>query len=244
MSSESLNTPIPPSALENITQKSLLIFDLDGTLIDSVPDLADAVNAMLTTLGKANFSEDVIRHWVGNGGKVLVQRALSGSQTIDPNLTEDDTNQALALFFDYYHQNTCVRTQPYAGVSEGLRELKEQGYTLAIATNKPIDFVPAIVEKLGWQALFAYILGGDSLSAKKPDPMLLLHVCDQLGFSIAQSYMIGDSKNDILAGQNAGMDTLGLSYGYNYGQDIHDYHPTHTFDDFATLTEFLSHARV
>ena len=165
MSSESLNTPIPTSALENITQKSLLIFDLDGTLIDSVPDLADAVNAMLTTLGKANFSEDVIRHWVGNGGKVLVQRALSGSQTIDPNLTEDDTNQALALFFDYYHQNTCVRTQPYAGVSEGLRELKEQGYTLAIATNKPIDFVPAIVEKLGWQALFAYILGGDSLSA-------------------------------------------------------------------------------
>ena len=96
MSSESLNTPIPPSALENITQKSLLIFDLDGTLIDSVPDLADAVNAMLTTLGKANFSEDVIRHWVGNGGKVLVQRALSGSQTIDPNLTEDDTNQAVS----------------------------------------------------------------------------------------------------------------------------------------------------
>ncbi len=167
MSSESLNSPIPPSTGENITQKSLLIFDLDGTLIDSVPDLADAVNAMLTALGKANFSEDVIRNWVGNGGKVLVQRALSGSQTIDPNLTEDDTNQALALFFDYYHQNTCVRTQPYAGVGEGLRQLKEQGYTLAIATNKPIDFVPAIVEKLGWQALFAYILGGDSLPAKK-----------------------------------------------------------------------------
>ncbi len=74
--------------------------------------------------------------------------------------------------------------------------------------------------------------------------MPLLHVCDKLGFSIAQSYMIGDSKNDILAGQNAGMDTLGLSYGYNYGQDIRDYHPTQTFDDFATLTEFLSHARV
>ena len=77
MSSESLNSPIPPSTGENITQKSLLIFDLDGTLIDSVPDLADAVNAMLTALGKANFSEDVIRNWVGNGGKVLVQRALS-----------------------------------------------------------------------------------------------------------------------------------------------------------------------
>ena len=114
---------------------------------------------------------------------------------------------------------------------------------LHIFANRELSLIIHGLE-LNWQALFAYILGGDSLPAKKPDPMPLLHVCDQLGFSIAQSYMIGDSKNDILAGQNAGMDTLGLSYGYNYGQDIRDYHPTQTFDDFATLTEFLSHARV
>ena len=240
MYSESQSTDSALSA----GQKSLLIFDLDGTLIDSVPDLADAVNAMLTQLGKATFSEDVIRHWVGNGGKVLVQRALSGSQTIDPTLDEADVTHALAIFFDCYHQNTCVKTRPYLGVTEGLTKLSQQGYTLAIATNKPIDFVPAIIEKLGWQDYFAYLLGGDSLPVKKPDPMPLLHVCKTLGFSVAQSYMIGDSKNDILAGQQAGMDTLGLSYGYNYGQDIRDYHPTHTFDDFTTLTEFLTHARV
>lgn len=238
------NESLPTSLGKASTQKSLLIFDLDGTLIDSVPDLADAVNAMLTKLGKPTFSEAVIRHWVGNGGKVLVQRALSGAQTIDPTISEADVSQALAIFFDCYHQNTCVRTRPYQGVSEGLTKLTQQGYTLAIATNKPIDFVPAIIETLGWQHHFAYILGGDSLPVKKPDPMPLLHVCEKLGVSVAQSYMIGDSKNDILAGQHAGMDTLGLSYGYNYGQDIRDCHPTHTFDDFPTLTEFLTHARV
>ena len=244
MQSDPLIPSIPMSAGQNSTKKSLLIFDLDGTLIDSVPDLADAVNAMLTKLGKATFSEDEIRHWVGNGGKVLVQRALSGSQTIDPNLKDDAINEALAIFFDCYHQNTCVRTRAYDGVSDGLNQLKQHGYTLAIATNKPIDFVPTILTQLGWQDHFAYVLGGDSLPVKKPDPLPILHVCEQLGFCVEQGYMIGDSKNDILAGQNAGMDTLGLSYGYNYGQDIRDYHPTHTFDDFSTLTKFLINADI
>ncbi|MFW2177537.1 MULTISPECIES: phosphoglycolate phosphatase [unclassified Moraxella] len=220
-------------------QKSLLIFDLDGTLIDSVPDLAHAVNLTLQDLERPTFELATIRHWVGNGATVLIQRALSGSSTIRADLAPNLVEQALARFLEHYREHTCEQTQAYQGVSEGLSQLKNAGYTLAIVTNKPYEFVPTIVANMGWQSLFSLILGGDSLAVKKPDPAPLLTVCEKLGFAPIQSYMIGDSKNDILAGQNAQMDTLGLSYGYNYGQDIRDFQPTHTFDTFTQLTDFL-----
>lgn len=214
--------------------ETLLIFDLDGTLIDSVPDLALAVNACLTDLGLPHFDESHIRHWIGNGAPILMERVLKASG-------EDVTKleQALALFFKHYATFTCEKTVPYDGVDTGLRQLKQHGFTLAIVTNKPYQFVPVIVEKLGWQGLFDIMLGGDSLDVKKPDPTPLHHVREQLGFDVADVFMIGDSKNDILAGQNAGIATLGLSYGYNYGQDIRDFHPTQTFDDFGDLVNFL-----
>ena len=226
-----------------MSKKSLLIFDLDGTLIDSVPDLANAVNATLADLGRDTFREDTIRHWVGNGASVLMARALSGNTQIDAALPAELTQQALALFFNHYPTHACQQTRAYEGVTKGLTQIKA-AYTLAIVTNKPAEFVPDILTNLGWQGLFRKVLGGDSLPTKKPDPAPLLHVCQQLGFSTAQSYMIGDSKNDILAGKNAGIDTLAVSYGYNYGEDIRQSEPTHTFDDFGALTEFLSHARV
>lgn len=221
-------------------QKKLLIFDLDGTLIDSAPDLAYAVNLTLQELQRASFDETTIRDWVGNGATVLIQRALSGSSQIDSQLSEALVERALERFFVHYRKHTCDKTRPYAGVSQGVQQLKHSGYTLAIVTNKPYEFVPTIVQQLGWQDVFALVLGGDSLPVKKPDPAPLLQVCETLNIAPIQSYMIGDSKNDILAGQNAGMDTLGVSYGYNYGQDIRDFSPTHTFDDFNALVQFLS----
>lgn len=219
--------------------KHLLIFDLDGTLIDSVPDLAHAVNLTLQDFNQATFDEAVIRNWVGNGAKVLIERALSGSDTIHHNLSASLVQQALERFFVHYRQHTCEKTVAYQGVNEGLTTLKNTGFTLAIVTNKPYEFVPTILQTLGWQDYFSQLLGGDSLPVKKPDPTPLLTVCDTLGFSPHQSYMIGDSKNDILAGQQAGIDTLALSYGYNYGQDIRAFHPTQCFDNFAELVNFL-----
>jgi len=106
-------------------------------------------------------------------------------------------------------------------------------------TNKPIRFVPKILQSFGWQELFSEVLGGDSLSTKKPDPAPLLHVCGKLNVAPEQAVMIGDSRNDILAGQNANMDTLGLSYGYNYGQDIRELNPTEAFDSFKALQDYL-----
>lgn len=224
--------PYPP-------KKPLLIFDLDGTLIDSVPDLATAVNLTLQDLNRATFTENTVRNWVGNGASVLIQRALSGGDEIDKNLSADLVKQALACFFKHYREHTCEKTQAYHGVNDGLIALKNADYTLAIATNKPYEFVPTILQTLGWQDLFSLVLGGDSLPEKKPDPAPLLHICQTLQFSPAQSYMIGDSKNDILAGKNAGMATLGLSYGYNYGEDIREQQPTHAFDNFGDLVTFL-----
>ena len=220
--------------------KQLLIFDFDGTLIDSVPDLADATNAMLTTLGKDTYPIDTIRNWIGNGSRMLVERALVGKiNVLEGELTAEEADHAEQLFFDAYKNISGSKTVAYPNVDSGLKRLKAAGYTLALVTNKPIRFVPKILQSFGWQDLFSEVRGGDSLAQKKPDPAPLLHVCEALNVTPAQAIMIGDSRNDILAGQNANMDTLGLSYGYNYGQDIREFNPTAAFDDFAALVEYV-----
>lgn len=221
-------------------KKQLLIFDFDGTLIDSVPDLADATNAMLTTLGKDTYPIGTIRNWVGNGSRMLVERALVGKiEVLDDELTVEEADHAEQVFFDAYKNLSGSKTIAYPDVDSGLQKLQAAGYTLALVTNKPIRFVPKILQFFGWQDLFSEVLGGDSLALKKPDPAPLLHVCQALSVTPEQAIMIGDSRNDILAGQNANMDTLGLSYGYNYGQDIRELNPTEAFDDFAALVDYL-----
>ena len=220
--------------------KQLLIFDFDGTLIDSVPDLADATNTMLTTLGKATYPIETIRNWIGNGSRLLVERALVGKvEVLENELTVEEADHAEHLFFEAYKNLSGSKTVAYPDVDSGLKKLKDAGYTLALVTNKPIRFVPKILQSFGWQDLFSEVLGGDSLTTKKPDPAPLLHVCEALNVSPEQAIMIGDSRNDILAGQNANMDTLGLSYGYNYGQDIRELNPTEAFDNFADLVDYF-----
>ena len=220
--------------------KQLLIFDFDGTLIDSVPDLADATNAMLEQLGKPTHTVDVIKGWVGNGSRLLVERALVGRTDVSTAaLTVAEADYAEQLFLAAYNNLDTSKTVAYPDVDNGLRILYDAGFKLALVTNKPIRFVPDILQAFGWQDLFLEILGGDSLPLKKPDPAPLLHVCHALEMTPNQAVMIGDSKNDILAGQNANMDTLGLSYGYNYGQDIRDSQPTKAFDNFADLLDYL-----
>ena len=221
-------------------KKELLIFDFDGTLIDSVPDLAQATNDMLTTLGKSTYPIDTIRNWVGNGSRMLVERALVGSvEVTEGQLSEEQADQAEKVFFDAYAKVSGNNTVAYPDVDEGLKKLKQAGFTLALVTNKPIRFVPKILESFGWSELFTEVLGGDSLPVKKPDPEPLRYVCRTLQVAPEHAVMIGDSKNDIFAGQNANIDTLGLSYGYNYGQDIRELNPTAAFDDFQSLVDWI-----
>jgi len=219
--------------------KKLIIFDLDGTLIDSVPDLAEAVNKMLLALGLSAYDEDTIRNWVGNGAQILVKRALLGTKELDKSIESGYFNKALKLFLDFYVQNVCVKTRPYPNVITTLRILKEKGFILAIVTNKPAAFVSPILQTLGLETLFTYTVGGDSLERKKPDPLPLLHVCKELNFSIEESVMVGDSKNDIVAASSASMDSIAVTYGYNYGESIQSYHPDVVVDDVKEIVDIL-----
>jgi len=221
------------------TDKKLLIFDLDGTLINSALDLALAVNFMLTQLKRDTFDEEVIHGWVGNGALILVKRALSAAREVDAYLDKAYVEKALKIFLDYYEKNLCNATLPYPNVPQILQILKEKGYILAIVTNKPYPFVSPILQGLGLESLFTLILGGDSLPEKKPHPLPLLHVCETLGYEVASSVMIGDSKNDILAANACGMDSVGVTYGYNYGEEIGVHKPNVIINDFAELIKYL-----
>ena len=222
-----------------LANKKLLIFDLDGTLINSALDLAKAVNYMLEQLGLEPFEEDTIHGWVGNGAPTLVKRALLGKRELDDSLDDAFVQKALKIFLDYYAANLCNATVPYPHVLETLQSLKEKGYTLAIVTNKPFAFVAPILESLNMHTLFSLILGGDSLAEKKPHPQPLLHVCETLKQSIESAVMIGDSKNDILAANACNMDSVGVTYGYNYGEDIAEHTPSMVIDNFSELNNLL-----
>ena len=219
--------------------KKVILFDLDGTLINSGPDLALAVNHMLQTINRETFTEEVIDGWVGNGAQMLVQRALSGQREIDENLDADLCSDALNIFLTFYAQNLCVATVTYSNVSATLTRLKESGYRLAIVTNKPFAFVEPILESLSLSGLFELILGGDSLDKKKPDPLPLLHASKKMNVSVEQCVMVGDSKNDLIAANACGMQSVGVTYGYNYGEDIGVHSPTVIINDFSELLELL-----
>ena len=215
--------------------KEAILFDLDGTLIDSVPDLATAVNLMLQKLDRETFSEDTIRYWVGNGAQVLVKRALSGKTQIDETLDPELFEKALKTFLSLYAKNLCKETTTYPNVTSTLHTLNASGYRLVIVTNKPYDFVAPILKGLEIESLFEFWLGGDSLDKKKPDPLPLLHACEKLDLNVEQCVMVGDSRNDLLAAKAAGMQSIGVTYGYNYGEDIHIYEPDLIVDDFANI---------
>jgi phosphoglycolate phosphatase len=222
---------------ENITT---LLFDLDGTLVDSAPDLALAVNQTLSDLNLATYSQDMIRGWVGNGATTLIERALSGSATINTDLDKKLADQALSIFLQHYQRCLCVESVLYVGVKETLITLKNMGFHLAVITNKPAQFIQPILTGLGLNNLFEIVIGGDSLNERKPHPLPLLHACEQLKVSVNECLMIGDSKNDILAAKAANIRSIGLTYGYNYGEDIGCYDPNWRLEQFSDLLPLLN----
>ncbi len=218
-----------------IMSKQLLIFDLDGTLIDSVPDLTMALNAALTQHQLHACTVDEVRTFVGNGAYNLCLRAATYHDTTVSQALIDAVHHS---FLGYYRQFNCIATVTYEGVVEGLKTLKAHNFRLALATNKPERFVPEILEKLQLTG-FEMIVGGDSLPTKKPDPLPLLHICHTLGVAPEHALMIGDSKNDIQAGKNANISTFALSYGYNHGEPIEDSQPDRVFHRFDELVAAL-----
>ena len=218
----------------NYKDKELIIFDLDGTLIDSVPDLTLAVNILLSHYNLAPVTIEEATPFVGNGVRVLVERALKHAMPAE-KVTKELFEEALEIYFKAYKENLCVDTYLYPGVMETLKHLHNNGYTLAICTNKPMEFIEPILDELSIKQFFKYWIGGDSLPEKKPDPAPLLHIAAKMNLDVKRCIMIGDSRNDIEAAKNADIDSIGLSYGYNYNEHISEYNPTQVVDNFDEL---------
>ncbi len=198
------------------------LFDLDGTLVDSAPDLAAAVDQMLEHLGRTPVGIDRVREWVGNGASVLVRRALARQTDWEPAQPKDDAlfNDALAIFFHAYGQINGRHAVVYDGVEACLARLKEHGCKLAVVTNKPEQFVAPLLEQMGLDHWFDLSVGGDTLPVKKPDPTPLLHAMEALGGTRGTTVMVGDSSADIDAALAAGLPCVAVRYGYNFGQSV------------------------
>lgn len=215
----------------------LVMFDLDGTLLDSVPDLAAAVDEMLISLGREPAGMRQVRNWVGNGSRVLVRRALAGQLEHD-GVAEELAEQALALFMQAYaggHELTTV----YPGVRDCLDWLRERDVPMAIITNKPAQFIEPLLEEKGLGGYFCHLVGGDTLPQQKPDPAALFWVMDKLGVTPGEALFIGDSRNDVRAARAAGVPCAALNYGYNHGEPIAIEQPAMVLDDLRELVASL-----
>lgn len=196
------------------------MIDLDGTLLDTVSDLAIAVNLMLERLNRPALSEERVRTFVGKGIPNLVQRALAGALdgVPDPALFE----RALPLYLDCYESVNGKHTTMYPGVREGLDALKGAGFPLACVTNKSERFTLPLLQQMQLAHYFSIVVAGDTLPKKKPDPLPLTHACAHLGIAPRDMLMIGDSLNDTIAARAAGCPVFCVSYGYNEGTDVRE----------------------
>ena len=220
--------------LENI---NTLLFDLDGTLVDSVPDLTDAVNSALQQINQPQRSESEVRKWVGNGVDRLLHRALTGQHN---GCANDTLHQQAKLEFNrWYGTHFANQSQLYESVAEVLSTLHSRGFKLGCVTNKPEQFTQSILEKLGIDRFFQSVIGGDSTRSRKPDPLPLLTALEQLGSTPAEAIMIGDSINDFEAGQRAGLATVMVSWGYHQGVDLAALEADAMIDQFFSLIELL-----
>jgi phosphoglycolate phosphatase len=215
----------------------LILFDLDGTLVDSVPDLARAVDSMMKGLGLPVRGEARVREWVGNGMERLVRRALVGRLDGDPD--EALLHQGFPLFRDAYHQHNGESSRLYPGVRETLDLLHDEGFPLGCITNKAHEFTQPVLQALDLERYFKVILSGDSLPEKKPHPLPLLHAAEQLGASPKTSLMVGDSINDVKAARAGGFRIICVSYGYNHGRDIREAQPDAVIDRFGDLPALI-----
>jgi phosphoglycolate phosphatase len=213
---------------------SLLIFDLDGTLIDSRLDLAHSVNATCAHMGKPRLSHELIFSYVGNGAPVLVQRAMG------PDTSEQDLGIALEFFLAYYREHALDYTVLYPGVRDSLEQLHTAGQKLAVLTNKPVRITQMMMDQLDLSRMMFRIYGGNSFEQKKPHPIGIDTLRAEAETSRADTWMIGDSWVDIQTARNAGVPSCGVTWGFQ-PESLKEYPPDVLVDrleDFAQ--RFLS----
>ncbi|KGQ71579.1 phosphoglycolate phosphatase [Chelonobacter oris] len=220
-----------------MSQFKVIGFDLDGTLVDSLPDLALSVNQAFAEIGLPQAPEALVLTWIGNGADVLISRAIEWSGA---TLDDVQIKQLKRRFGIYYGENICNKSRLFPHVKETLEKLKAQGYILAVVTNKPTKHVQPVLAAFGIDHLFSELLGGQSLPTIKPHPAPLYYLCGKFGIYPKQLLFVGDSKNDILAAHNAGCAVVGLTYGYNYNIPINESNPDWVCDDFADILKIIN----
>jgi len=198
-----------------------VLLDLDGTLLDTLPDLAASANAVRQALGMPLLEEALVRTFVGKGADNLIKRTLAASLEASepaPELFE----RARTVFFEHYRATNGDRAVLYRGVIEGLEQLKALGIPMAVVTNKPYDFSVPLLERHDLMRFMQAVVGGDTCARRKPDPEPILHACALLGCDPAVALTIGDSINDALAAKAAGGSVIAVPYGYNEGMPVTD----------------------
>ena len=225
--------PRAPEHVLRTPRPRLVAIDLDGTLVDTAPDLAWCIDRTMHRFGIPPRGEALVRTWVGNGVRRLVERALTGS--MDAPADADLLRDACAVFLGLYATNGRNRSRIYPGVRTGIAALRAGGAALACITNKPCRPAVDLLAHVGLIDSFELVLGGDSLPRRKPDPLPLLHACSTLGVASEHAVFAGDSISDVRAARAAGMRVACVSYGYNHGRDISEAAPDAVVDSFDRI---------
>jgi phosphoglycolate phosphatase len=195
-----------------------VVIDLDGTLLHTAPDLAEAANRMLAEMQRPPVPAEVIMTYIGNGVDRLIKRVLTGELYAEPDA--ELFVHAKPIYEKHYDAVVSLYSRPFPGVVEGLQALKAAGYRLACITNKAARFTIPLLKDTGLFDYFELILSGDSLPRTKPDPLPLLHACEQFGVTPDKLLLIGDSMNDAQAARAAGCHIFCVPYGYNHGEPV------------------------
>jgi phosphoglycolate phosphatase len=210
----------------------LIIFDLDGTLVDSKLDLAHSVNATRRHFGLDSMENDLVYSYVGNGAPVLIRKAMG------PHYSEEEIRKALEYFLAYYREHMLDHTRLYPGVREALDRLKAAGISLSVLTNKPVHFSRDILAGLGVGGHFFRVYGGNSFEQKKPDPMGVYALLAESGVPKEKAMIVGDSAVDVLTARNAGVPVCGVTYGFQ-PETLREQPPDFTVDRMEQLADML-----
>lgn len=197
-----------------------VVIDLDGTLLHTAPDLAEAANRMLADLGMPAVAEETLQSYIGNGVAQLIKRTLTGEMYGEPD--PELFAKAKPIYEKNYDEVVSLYSRPFPGVIEGLQVLKQAGYHLACITNKAARFTLPLLKDTGLHDYFELVLSGDTLPKMKPDPLPLLHAAEYFGVPANRMLLIGDSQNDAQAARAAGCHIFCVPYGYNHGQDVNN----------------------
>lgn len=223
--------------MSHFTKIRGVAFDLDGTLIDSAPGLADAVDAALAAVNLPAAGVERVSTWIGNGADIMIERALNWALGESPSKAL--LGQARALFDKHYALTIETGSRLFPEVKESLAAMATRGVPMAIVTNKPTPFIRPLLISLGINDYFSLVLGGDDVVVKKPHPAPLFLVLGTFGLLPDELLFVGDSRNDILAAQAAGCPCVGMTFGYNYGEPIASSHPNLVLEHFNDLLPAL-----